>query len=259
VGKLFLAVGAILLTALGQDQKPRREFQPFSATMQARHWTDTELSEECSITFARSKDGSWARTSDIEHPLFKDRSKRGIFSYRLDVPRRLYTSTEPFVRAATVFPIVEDKELERDISIYGSCDHLRDGTWKEVGRSTILNFDVIEVEVERTDRELRTKWVAPDLQCFALKETDLTDGELRMWAEAFSIETTEPPSRSFEPPDDYERLSPLELERRYQQMFPGNVMFGPAVLNVEVQYQRAVAQANAKKKEPAPALTPRPD
>jgi hypothetical protein len=154
--------------------------------------------------------------------------------------------TEPFVQAAVVEPIVEDKDLRRLMSVYGSCEYLHDGTWKEVSRSRLLDFDVIEV-VELTEREVLTRWVAPELECFALRQTDVTDGVLRMREEAVSIDTREPSGNWLEPPAGYAVVTPLELERRYQEKFPGKVLYGQAIYNVEDRYQRSVAKAKAKR------------
>lgn len=45
-------------------------------------------------------------------------------------------------------------------------------------------------------------------------------------------------------------MSPLELERRYQERFPGSSLFGKAGTLYEERYQRAVT--HAKEGKPGP-------
>ena len=247
---LIYAICLASLLVPAQSQTQQSAFRPFSATIRSQYWTESGKAASSSITFARSRDGSFVYANDVEYPLGKDREKRGRFSYRFDVQQRLFTLTEPFVQAAVARPIVDDAEMRQLADTYGSCRHLQDGEWKEVGRSTVLNFDVVEVEVERTSRSVQKKWVAPDLQCFALREISMIDGRLRMQREAVSLETKEPQRSLFEPPPGYELLSPLELEDRYQAKFPGNELFGRAVHNMEDRYRRAVSDAKARHEKP---------
>lgn len=85
--------------------------------------------------------------------------------------------------------------MQEKHALYGSCSHLQDGKWKEVGRSTLLGVDVIEVEVGR-----RKMWVSPKFQCFALKETIDVEGQLRMENEVVSLERRESPAGLFDLP-----------------------------------------------------------
>jgi hypothetical protein len=123
-----------------------------------------------------------------------------------------------------VKPVVEEAELKSLASAYGTCDSLQNGTWTAKGRSKLLGIDVTEVEVERTGREVITAWVAPELQRFALKRTDILDGELRVREEVLSVRNAEPPASMFAQPDGYALVSPREMEDRY----------------LEREYQRAI-------------------
>ncbi len=110
----------------------------------------------------------------------------------------------------------------------------------------MLGFKVIEVEVEKTDRSVTKEWVAPDLQCYALRHTYVEDDELRTNIEVVSIDLREPDPTVFGPPAGYELVSPLEMETRYRARFPGHELMGLSAYKLEEQYQLAVAAAKKK-------------
>lgn len=142
-------------------------------------------------------------------------------------------------RLSVVKPVVDDTEFRELASAYGACDNLSDGTWKEISRSTLLGFEVIEVEEEHTERSLVKSWVAPALQCFALRHVEFIDGKLRQQWEIDSLQQKEPDASTFGPPEGYERVSPIELENRYQAMFPGSELYGRFATAMEERYQWA--------------------
>ncbi len=238
-----LAVLAVL-TVTGYAQTPADQFRPFTARMNARYWTESGRTTERSTTFIRATDGSWAFESDTEDPVMLDQAARGWFRYTLDVKNRRYIFAESFVHAAVVRPVVDAKELQTLRGAYGTCEVANDGSRKQLGRSTLLGMEVLEVEVERTERSIILEWVAPGLQCFALKRTEVLDGNLRVRIEAVSVQTGEPDSSAFESPAGFARVSPLEMEDLYRAKFPGREMYGSQIgRRLEEEYRRALSRA----------------
>ena len=180
-----------VMTILGYPQTPAEQFQSFTARLKARYWTESGRTTERSTTFVRATDGSWAFESDTEDPVLLDQAPRGWFRYTLDVKTRRYIISLSFVHAAVVRPIVDAQELQSLRGAYGTCDVLNDESRKQLGRSTFLGVEVVELE-ERDEHSVAVEWVAPPLQCFALKRTDVIDGNLRERVEAVSVQTGEP-------------------------------------------------------------------
>jgi hypothetical protein len=237
-----LAVLAVI-TVPGYAQTSADQFQPFTTRMKARYWTESGRTTERSTTFVRAKDGSWAFESDIEDPVLLDQAARGWFRYTLDVKNRRYIFGESFVHAAVVRPLVDAKELQKLRGAYGTCDGVNDGSLKQLGRSTFLGLELLEVEVERDERSVLEEWVVPALQCFALKRTEVLDGNLRVRIEAVSVQVGEPDESAFEPPIGFARVSPREIEDLYRAKFPGRELFGSQAVKMEEQYRRALSRA----------------
>jgi hypothetical protein len=222
------------------------EFRPFTATRKDQYWTESRRYDEINLTFARARNGSFALMFDAKAPDHSKQSPPLRSEYLFNVPRRWYIHAEAFTRTAVVLPIVDDTEMDRLTLDNGSCAGLSDGTWKSLGKSSMLGLPVIEVEVEKTDRSVTKEWVAPDLQCYALKRTYVEDDELRTKIEVVSIDLKEPEPKVFEPPAGYELVSPLEMENRYRVKFPGHELMGLSAYKLEEQYQLAVDSVKKK-------------
>ena len=233
-------LGAVVLPAVSQEI--RVAYKPFTARIREQYWTESGRCPERHATFARRADGSFCFISDEAAPNDPAQKPVVFFSYRLNVPRRQYISAEPFTKTACGYYIPDDRELQRMRDSYGACEHLHDGQWRLLGRSRVLGYKVYQA-VTLLDCHFRpTEWVAPDLQCFALKSTDFVDGFPRERDEVSSLDFKEPDPSLFEPPAGYELLSPLEQEKRYQAMFTGAVFVGtPGINNLERQYQAGLA------------------
>lgn len=231
-------IALALFTALAFAQSEPGKARPFTARWTGMWWTESGRYTDRPETFARGSDGSWAFVSEAENPS-DPKAARGPFSYALNATKRQYIIAESFTKAAVVKPVVDDKEFKELASAYGTCENLSDGTWKEMSQSTLLGFDVIEVEVEHTERSLVKSWVAPALQCFALRHVEFIDGNLRQKWEIGSLQQKEPDPSMFGPPEGYELVTPIELEKRYQAMFPGSELYGRFAATMEERYQRA--------------------
>jgi hypothetical protein len=242
----ILAMTLAAMAAPGLPQTGHRQYQPFTATLKEQYWTESGRYAGSHTTFARAADGSYAFISDKAAPDDKDQKPIAFFSFRFNVARRWLVETEPFTQTAVVTPIVEDSEIDSAASVYGTCDWLSDGTWKPLGQSTMLGFKVIEVEVDKTEHSITKEWVAPALNCFALKHTFVENEALRTNLEVTSIDLSEPDRALFEVPPGYERVSPLEMEARYKARFPKNELYGRSVYKLEERYQSAVAAAKQR-------------
>lgn len=243
-----LALATALLGAIlpAMPQAAQDGFRPFSATLKAQYWTETGKYAERHTTFARSADGSHAFISDEAAPGDPDQTPRAFFSYRLNVSKRWRIVTESFTMTAVVTYIPDDRELKALASSYGTCDNLSNGTRTQLARSTMFGLEVVETEIERDERSLIKEWVAPSLQCFALKRTEVLDGRLRVNIEAVSVELREPDPVMFQPPVGHELVSPLMQEQRYKARFPGHELFGQAVYKLEQQYQSGLAASKQR-------------
>jgi hypothetical protein len=239
---------AITAGAQDQVQEKRITFIPFQTIVRSQYWTESGRGYESSIKFSRDKDGSFVYEDDVAHPLGETAGARKRWRHSLNVPTRIYTIEEPFLQAAVAEPVPDDTEFERIRSLYGSCRFLEDGTWKRLGESTLLNVPVVEVEVERTDRRVEKWWVAPSIQCFALKATRMIDGQLRMSQEAVSIDLKTPPPGFLDLPAGYTLLSPLDLESHYQTKFPGKQFYGGRAVDMERRYRQAVDASKKRSK-----------
>jgi hypothetical protein len=228
---------------LGQPQR----YRAFSAKLRAQYWTESGREAARSRTFHRRADGSYVFESEVDDPSDPNHGKLRRFRNVLNVSGRTFTITEPFVEAAVTRPLVDDGELNTLAAAYGECASLTNGTWKEINRSSLLGLEVIEVEVERTERTVVTHWVAPDLDCFSLKHTTVIDGRLRTLEKAVSIDPGEPDTTVLNLPKGYALVSPLELEARYQARFPGMELFGDQALRMEETYQRSIEKARVRK------------
>jgi hypothetical protein len=241
---LAMALAAAAIPAVSQTS--HRGFQPFTAMEKEQYWTESGRYAERHTIFMRGADGSSAYISDEAAPGDPDQTPSAVFSFRFNAARRLYIEAEPFTRTALAIPIVEDSEMDRLRSVYGTCDSLSDGTWKVLGQSAMLGFKVIEVEVDKAEHTITKEWVAPDLQCFALKHTFVENDALRTNLVVLSIDLKPPDPSFFEVPAGYELVSPLEREARYQARFPGHELLGQLVDRLEERYQSAVAAAKKK-------------
>jgi hypothetical protein len=241
--RCMLALLAVM-TVSGYAQTPADRSQPFTAELKARYWTESGRTIEESWKFVRATDGSWAFESDDQDPALLDQAERGWFRYTFDVKRRRYIDSLSFVQAAVVKPVVDAQELKMLRGSYGTCDGLNDGSLKQLGRSTFLGLEVIDVEVEHDERSIIEEWVAPALQCFALKRTEVIDGNLRQRIQAVSVQLGEPDAGAFELPAGFARVSPLEMEDLYRARFPGRELFGSRIgRRLEEEYQRALSSA----------------
>lgn len=245
---LIVVIGTVALAAQDQSQEKRITFLPFQTIIRSQYWTESGRSYESSIAFIRDKDGSFIYEDDVDNPLGTTEGPRQRWRHSLNVSERIYTIEEPFLRAAVAEPIPGNMELERMVSHYGSCRFLEDGTWKRLGESTLLNLNVVEVEVERTERTVEKRWVAPDIQCFALKTTRMIEGQLRMSQEAVSIDVKAPKPGFLDLPVGYTLLSPLDLESHYQTKFPGKQFYGGDAVNMERRYRQAVDASKKRSK-----------
>lgn len=244
---LMTIIAATVMPAM--PQTTQGEFRPFVATRKDQYWTESRRYVERHTTFARGADGSYAFISDKAAPNDPDQVPVAIYSQRFNALRRWSILTEPFTRTAVVTYIAEDRDLSARARDYGTCENLTNGNWKTLGRSSLLGFAVVEVEVDRGERSVTTEWVAPELQCYALRHTYVENGELRTKLEVVAIEVKEPDKKSFEPPAEHELVSPIEQEDRYRTMFPAHELFGRHTYELERSYQFGLAAAKDKQKQ----------
>lgn len=238
---LFAALAPAMLVA-----QERSAARPFTARLEARYWTETGRPEFYQRSFRRSSNGSYSFTSETDHPLQASRTDaasgndRPSFSYVYNHSQRLLILSEPLLQAVIATPVVDDEELNNIRSAYGDCSTIGEGGTPVLSQSTFLGHRVLEIEVERTERYLEKRWVAPDLGCFTLRTIVTIDGNLRERTEAVSVDASEPPGAMFEVPRGFALLTPAEMEARYRAAFRGKPLFGDQAHELERKHQRAV-------------------
>ena len=172
--------------------------------------------------FFRKSDGSYARVEESE----AYDGERGTIRDILDVPTRTWVWAESFVNAAIVMRRSE-AQFGNLMWIEGGCrNDLEDADSKRIGESQMLGVHVIEVERKLTDGLTVRRWVAPELQCFALLDLLVEKGEVRTKNEVLSIQFGEPDPAAFRVPAGYKIVDPLQFEDLWKQRTNGRDGFG---------------------------------
>jgi len=172
--------------------------------------------------FFRKSDGSYARVEESE----AYGGERGTYWDILDAPTRIWVDAQSFINAAIVMRR-SDAQFRNFMGNEGGCrNDLEDADSKRIGESEKLGVHVIEVERKLTDGLTVRRWVAPDLQCFALLDLLIEKGEVRVKKEVLSIQFGEPDPAAFRVPAGYKIVDPLQFEDLWKQKYNGRDAFG---------------------------------
>jgi len=201
-------------------------------------------------TFARRSDGSFVRSFEVTSPA----GEVGWSVDIVDVPNRKYVALEPFTKSATTF-YRTDSEVGESVAATGTCDSL--GLDAEAGLptrrvqaispqqrvwDTLLGRKVAQV-IERFEVATTERWVAPDLDCFALRKSEWSSTGAHNEYTVTKLEEGEPPDSMFQIPSEYLETSPLQVEAAYAARYPGHALFGESMARlVDERYHKSRAR-----------------
>ncbi len=205
-GVLFAATPYAL--SAQSSAAPTERYSPLTASTKLTDIYEDGGVLEFSGQFFRKSDGSYARVEESE----AYGGERGTYWDILDVPTRTWVWAESFINAAIVMRR-SDAQFDNLMRIEGGCrNDLEDADSKRIGESQMLGVHVIEVERKLTDQLTVRRWVAPELQCFALLDLLIEKGEVRTKKEVLSIQFGEPDPAAFRAPAGYRIVDPLQFE-----------------------------------------------
>lgn len=217
---LFAATPSALSAQSGAT--PTERYSPLTASTKRTDFFEQGGEMVFSGQFFRKSDGSYARVLETE----AYDGERGTIRTTLDAPTRTWVWAESFIDAAIVMRR-SDAQFRNLMGNEGGCrNDLEDADSKRIGDSEKLGVHVIEVERKLTDRLIVRRWVAPELQCFALLDLLIETGEVRTKDEVLSIQFGEPDPAAFRVPGGYKILDPLQFEEIWRQKYNGRDGFG---------------------------------
>lgn len=242
---VFLALALLSAAFKGSSEassKPKPQpsgFTPFVLSERVTHFSRMNVVKEVDYTIARRVDGSLVRSfivKDLDSPDGNEREAVFIWN----VPSRHNTMLEPFTKSAMT-QLLSPKEIADFLSSQKACSEaiLR----ADANRSTeqLLGHAVVRLE-ETSTTSHTVSWVAPDFDCFPLRQTvallDPKHAGLHHDNVVTKIEEGEPPSSMFAVPSDYTERSPLEIETEYARKYAGVKFFGTTVDDAERHYRQ---------------------
>ncbi len=201
---------------------PTERYTPLTASTKLTDFYEDGAVLVFSSKFFRKSDGSYARVEESE----AYDGERGTIQEVLDAPTRTWVWAQSFINAAIVMRRSEVR-FDNLMGNEGGCrSDLEDADSKRIGESQMLGVHVIEVERKLTDQLTVRRWVAPDLQCFALLDLLIEKGEVRTKKEVLSIQFGEPDPAAFRAPAGYKIVDPLQFEDLWKQKYNGRDAFG---------------------------------
>ena len=189
---------------------------PFTAQLVEKHFRsamDTAPIAAEHISFARRSDGSEANYRTLKSP---DGKQFGQLGGIIDLGRAVSISIEPFTRSATTM----DERL--DVLKYRLEANGCPADVDKLGEhAKMLGYEVVKIhecDHPHCDTEFVDTWVAPELGCFALAETDATRGAPNVKT-VISVTKGEPSPAMFVVPSDYVERSPSQLSAAWEAKF----------------------------------------
>ena len=217
-----------------QSVRANDSFKPFVVHQSDQSFIKGKaVAPAADVVFARRQDGSWAHTYATSSP----RGEVGQALEFADVRGGRSVHTEPFTRSAATFH-VDRSEFARKAG-YGFL--MCDGTEQNAALShfSMLGYDVAQI-LKSEGADKITRWVAPALNCYPLKEHIDFGSETITDIVATSIREGDPPDSMFEVPAGYVERSPSETQAVYMQRYPGVALFNDdALATIEKRYQAA--------------------
>src|SRR6202034_1151946 len=191
-------------------------FTPFVLSERETHFSGTNVTKEVDYTIARRMDGSLIRSFIIKDSDSLDGNPReAVFIW--DVPSRHSVMLEPFTMSAMT-QVLSPEEIADFLSSQKACSEAILSPDGNGPTEQLLGHAVVRVE-EKLEVVHTVSWLAPDLDCFPLKQTvtflDSQQPVVRRDDVVTKIEETDPPSSMIAVPSDYTERSPLVLQAEY--------------------------------------------
>ena len=215
-------------------------FRPFVLSEHVTHFSQKNVGvKEVDWTIARRADGSLVESFNVKDSDSPDGNER-IAVFIWDVPSRRNIMLEPFTKSAMT-QFRSPKEIADFLSSQQACSDAIVSA--NSGRSTEQFLGYTVVRLEETSKAMNTiSWVAPDLDCFPLRQTvtflEPAHAGLHHEDVATKIDEVEPPSSMFDVPWDYIERSPAEIQAEYSRKFGGVQFWGTSVDDAERQYRQ---------------------
>jgi hypothetical protein len=248
--KFWALVLALLTVGVGPGAKPQSAqqslaFAPFVLSERVTHFSlSNEAVKYVDFTIARRADGSMVRSFIVKDSDSPDGSEgKAVFIW--DVPSRQNIMLEPFTKSVMT-QLRSPKEIADFLSSQKACSEAI--VSPNADRSTEQLLDQATVRVEETLNSIHTvTWVAPDLDCFPVRQTyAVLDSKKQVGLHhdtvVTKIEMGEPPSSMFVVPPDYTERSPLEIQTEYARKYGGRQFFGTTLDDAERQYRQHQAR-----------------
>ncbi|MGB8542869.1 MAG: hypothetical protein WCD49_14665 [Candidatus Acidiferrales bacterium] len=197
------------------------------------------MTKEVDYTIARRIDGSLLRSFVVKDSDSPDGNEREAF-FIWDIPSRHNVMLEPFTKSVMT-QVLSPKEIADFLNSQKACSETILSPDGNESTEQLLGHAVVRVE-EKLKAVHTVSWVAPDLDCFPLRQSvtflDPQHAGLRHDDVVTKIEEREPPSSTFAVPSDYTERSPLELQSEYARKYGGIKFWGTTVDDAERQYRQ---------------------
>jgi hypothetical protein len=243
---LALLVGGFKLgsEARAKSGPPSPVFKPFILSERVTHFSQSDAAVKyVDYTIARRSDGSLVRSFIVKDSDSPDGSE-GNAVFIWDVPSRQNIMLEPFTRSAMT-QIRSPKEMADFLSSQEACSVAIPSESGDRSTEKLLGYSVIRVEETSTTMHI-VSWVAPELDCFPLRQTvallDAKHAGLHHDTVVTKIEERDPPNSMFVVPKDYTERSPLAIQAEFARKSGGRQFWGTTVDDAERQYRQHQGQ-----------------
>ncbi len=234
-----LVAGGLLCSRLVHSQGVRgTSLKPFVAYEKEQSFAnDGQLRTTSDRIVAHREDGSYVIAFTTHSPAGETATHRTI----VDVSAGKHVFLEPFTQSAMTFYLSDD-ELRQMTQSEKACE---DGDIKtQLSSKSAKSSIMFNQEVRWVSRKLGRDttigaWVAPDLDCLALSETQSFGIGSRNEISVERIDIGNPPDSLFEVPAEYAEHSPAEIEAAYRAKYPGHIFFGDDPVKVLEQRYRS--------------------
>lgn len=232
---------ALSLVALGTafSQSPAIYLRPFVAHRNDKMYSkDGRLVSDSQRIIAHREDGSALDQFTVSEP------EPGTAIHITDASLRRHIWLEPFTESSLTFHLSE-QEWTEEVSRLTACEsaEIKEQLENSHGDAPVESSKMLGFEVRKITHNLpwgtSVRWVAPELDCLALEETQTFTNGSRNTFVVEKIEVGTPPPSLFDVPGGYAERSPKEVEALYRAKYNGQVFLGDlGVTNVERRYQR---------------------
>jgi hypothetical protein len=235
-GISFLVFHVRLVSAKPQVVVPN--VRPFVASSSKRYYAQSgDLGIEAEIEYARTSHRS---TVVRQRHVYPDPAISETTSHINDFDKERQVFLEPLTKSVMTMSYPQREQLSL---LHGSweetCPKATDDNTKISDDGTVLlGYHVLHLVTRSTPDWTTERWMAPELECFSLRELN-SRGGARNELVVTSLTEGEPPMELFQIPADYVERSPREFESLYRDVTGRPSPWGPTFTNrLDDQYQK---------------------